>query len=149
MKRLLIAAGASLMLAACNNQESGGSSTREMSAMDSLRKEIDDIHIVGMSKMGQLNKLQQRVEHYIDSLDQLPSKAKNAAASLKSKADSLLQDLNYADFAMNKWMHEYYNPAIKDTLANQPEKLLEYLRNEREKAQKITDAIVQGIEREL
>ena len=50
MKRLLIAAGAALMLAACNNQESGGSSTREMSAMDSLRKEIDDIHIVAKSE---------------------------------------------------------------------------------------------------
>ncbi len=149
MKRLLVVAGAALLLTACNNQDKSGSAKEEMSAMDSLRKEIDDIHIVGMSKMGQLNKLQQRVSHYIDSLDQLPAKAKTAAASLKAKADSLLQDLDYADFAMNKWMQEYYNPAIKDTLANQPEKLMEYLRNEKEKAQKITDAIVQGIERKL
>lgn len=119
-------------LAACNDGQ-----------VDKLKKEIDDIHIVGMSKMGRLNKLQQATQNFIDSLSNVGGEAREAALELRAKADSVLNDLNYADYAMNTWMSEFYSHG--DTLANKKDELLKYLELEKEKSSKVTDAILNGI----
>ncbi len=98
-----------------------------------------------MSKMGKLNKLQQRTQAFIDSLSNLPAQSKEKALELRSKADTLLSELNYADFAMDKWMNEYYS--ARDTLKNETERLMEYLQNEKDKAQKVTDAILNSMKK--
>ncbi len=134
-----------MILIACNNNQHGdqASGAEPKTTIDSLLKDIDDIHIVGMSKMGQLNTWQQKTQRFIDSLGTLPAKAKTEAASLRAKADSLLSELNYADYAMNTWMPEFYSHA--DTLADKVDLRLNYLRTEKEKAEKVTAAIVDGI----
>ena len=145
MKKLILPVAIAVSLMACNNNNHSGhgSDKTAKTPIDSLKKEIDDIHVVGMSKMGRLNNLQQQTQRFIDSLSNLPGKAKDAALSLRAKADTLLSELNYADYAMNTWMPEFYSHS--DTLADKPEQLLEYLKNEKEKASKVTDAIVKGI----
>src|SRR5690606_20775310 len=109
MKKLFLATAVALTLLACNNEDHSKHRTvaEPKTPIEKLQKEIDDIHIVGMSKVGKLNKLQQRTQSFIDSLSNLPVKSKEMALELRSKADSLLSELNYADFAMDKWMHEY------------------------------------------
>ena len=79
----------------------------------------------------------------IDSLDKLPAKSKEQVKNLRAEADSLLQELDYADFAMNKWMPDFYGKA--DTLSNDVKAKISYLIAENEKATRITDAIVNGI----
>lgn len=145
-KNLLPIAVAVLLLTACNNNNQHGDHARgaePKTTVDSLLKDIDDIHIVGMSKMGQLNTWQQKAQRFIDSLSKLPAKAKAETESLRAKADSLLSELNYADYAMNTWMPEFYSHA--DTLADKVDLRLNYLRTEKEKAEKVTAAIVEGI----
>jgi hypothetical protein len=46
---------------------------------------------------------------------------------------------------MNKWMPEFYTHT--DTFANDLVRRLEYLKQEKEKSVKITDAIISGIRR--
>ena len=133
----------SLLLAACNNATPETIPSAETKEVDSLNKLIDDIHVKGMSKMGQLNNWQNRTRAFIDSLDKLPAKSKEQVKNLRAEADSLLQELDYADFAMNKWMPDFYGKA--DTLSNDVKAKISYLIAENEKATRITDAIVNGI----
>lgn len=134
-----------LLVQACNNDQSNTTEQAQQTQADSLTKEIDDIHIKGMSKMGQLNNWQKKTRAFIDSINQLPAKSIAAAENLRQEAERLLKDLDYADYAMNEWMPEFY--AHPDTLSEYPAKKLDYLKTEKEKAAKITEAIVSGIRR--
>jgi len=147
MKKRMLPVVIAIAVMACNNNDHNthGSNTTAQTPVDSLKKEIDDIHIVGMSKMARLNQWQQRTQQFIDSLSNLPGQVKDAARALRSQADTLLSELNYADYAMNTWMPEFYSHT--DTLSDKPEQLLEYLKNEKDKASKITDAILEGIKK--
>ncbi|MCR6722209.1 MAG: hypothetical protein NVV59_18400 [Chitinophagaceae bacterium] len=146
MKKLLIPAAIVLTLAACNNADTAAKDDKApKTPIEMLKKEIDDIHIIGMSKMGRLNTLQQHTQRFIDSLSNLPGKMNDATLSLRAQADSLLNELNYADYAMNTWMPEFYSHT--DTLLDKPDQLLEYLKSEKEKATKVTDAIVEGVKK--
>lgn len=118
---------------------------KPLSLVDSLLKEIDDVHIDGMKKMADLTKLQQQTKRVIDSMNTLPSKIAGATAVYKERLDSLLKELDYAEFAMDKWMPEFY--ANTDTLANNISERIRYLTTEKIKAAKIKDAILGGIQK--
>lgn len=135
--------------AACNNDKKhaghSGSGNEPKTLTDSLMNEIDQIHNSGMSKMYKLTKLQQQTRRVVDSIDKLPAGLKNAVDSYKKNLDSLLKELEYAEFSMDKWMPEYY--ANTDTLADNNSERIKYLTTEKMKASKIMEAILNGIQK--
>lgn len=135
-----------LLLTACNNDSKKDTPSAETVLADSLNKLVDDVHIKGMAKMARLSKMQQRTQQLIDSIGKLPAKAKTAATPLKEKLESLLKELNYADFAMDKWMTEFYVDH-KDTLKDKLSARIEYLRDQQTVAGKVTDAILGSLQK--
>ncbi|MBK8311925.1 MAG: hypothetical protein IPL04_14515 [Chitinophagaceae bacterium] len=103
----------------------------------------DDGHIVGMSKMAKLHKAQQNVKRALDSIAVLPVKTQQAAAEYVAALNKAAEDLNYADFAMEKWMTEY-NP---DSSLNDKEKRLQYLHSEQMKVDKMKNAILNSLQK--
>jgi hypothetical protein len=136
-----------LFLNACN---SGGKKPKPrdgepVSMADSLMKEIDDIHIKGMSKMAQLTRLQSQVRARIDSIAKLNESQQKPIAAYKRDLDSLIKDLEFAEFSMDKWMMDFYdNP---DTLSDKPAERENYLVREKQNAERIRDGILNGISR--
>jgi len=55
----------------------------------------------------------------------------------------LHEDLNYADYGMNTWMQEFK----ADTLQDNKESRIKYLESEKEKVNKIKEAILSGLKR--
>lgn len=148
MKYLFFFLAASLLvLTACNNNDSKkDTASAETVLADSLNKQVDDVHIKGMAKMARLSKMQQRTQQLLDSLGKLPAKARQAATPVKEELEGLLKELNYADFAMDKWMTEFYVDH-KDTLKDNLSARIEYLRNQQTVAGKVTDAILGSLQK--
>jgi hypothetical protein len=147
MKKNILPAIAILILISCNNSDKkhAHGKTGDKAIVDSLKESINDLHDKGMSEMYELTKLQQDTRKVVDSLNALGPNLQGPAASYKASLDSVLKDLEYAEFAMDKWMPEYYGNL--DTLSdNEPERI-KYLQNEITKASKITDAILDGIKK--
>ena len=147
MKKLCIFLAIAIAIISCNSAEtehtgSTGPKTPK-TQVDSLELAIDEGHLVGMSKMGRLTTLQQQTKRMVDSIEKLPAKAQRAVAPYKARLDSLLKDLNYADFAMNKWMNEYQ----MDSAINNAKQRVAYLLEEKDKVGKIREAILNGIRR--
>ena len=94
-----------------------------------------------MPKMGKVRGAQARAKAMLDSLAKLPSKAQDAAVDLKKKLETLVNDLNYADFAMDKWMTEFN----MDSAVNNLEMRLKYLESEKGKVTKVKEAILGGL----
>jgi hypothetical protein len=136
-----------IMFIACNNNKSHDNHNlagkEPKTIEDSLLKDIDDGHIVGMSKMSKLHRTQQAVRRTLDSIAALPAKAQDAAAGYVSQLNELIKELDYADFAMEKWMTEYY----QDSLLNNKEQRLLYLRDEKMKVDKMKNAILNGLQK--
>ena len=128
------------LLIACNNSTTGTTDADSATA-DTLMKEVMKGHDVGMAKMQKLSAAQKRTEELLDSIARLPAKAKEATASLKTNLDSLVKDLNYADFAMNKWMSEFNY----DSFRNDMKERIRYLTDERLKVGKTKEAILNSL----
>ena len=79
----------------------------------------------------------------LDSIDKLPAKAKQAAAPLRTKLDSLQKDLSYAEFAMNKWMEEFN----MDSAVNNVKERIDYLGSEKMKVSKVKEAILGSLQK--
>lgn len=112
-------------------------------ALDSLQHAVDDGHNAGMSKMFKLDKAREKTRHLLDSIGKLPGKARQAAEPYRADLDSLLKNLDYADFAMTKWMNEYRY----DSLKNDAEARIKYLAEEKLKVTKVKEAILGGLDR--
>lgn len=108
-----------------------------------LWKEVMEGHDIGMAKMGKLTRAEQAARRMLDSIEKLPAKAKQAAAPLKLKLDSLQKDLSYAEFAMNKWMEEFNI----DSAENDMKKRIEYLKSEKLKVSKVKESILSGLQK--
>ncbi|MEO5946355.1 MAG: hypothetical protein ABIP79_06025 [Chitinophagaceae bacterium] len=130
---------------ACNNNHDGHKPSEKApkTLEDSLIKDIDEGHIVGMSKMAKLHKAQQNVKRALDSIAVLPAKAQQDAAEYVAELNITAGDINYADFAMEKWMTEY-NP---DSSLNDKEKRLLYLQSEQMKVGKMKSAILNSLQK--
>ena len=148
MRKIILPLIAAIAIASCNSSDKKhdhGKTSGGNGLVDSLKETINDLHDKGMGKMYELTKLQQDTRRIVDSLDALGPNLQGAVASYKASLDSILKDLDYAEFAMDKWMPEYYSNT--DTLSdNEPERI-KYLQNEIDKASKITDAILDGIKK--
>lgn len=121
-----------ILLAACKNPDE-----------DTLLNEVNDGHNAGMARMGRLTRAQQEATRLLDSLNKLPAKARQAAGPYKTKLESLLRDLDYADFSMNKWMSEFN---WDSSFANARGKI-SYLQTEKEKVTKVKEAIISSLQK--
>lgn len=130
----------SLSLFACGNNENKSPETVKA---DSLFRDVMDGHDIGMAKMGRLTRAEQTARRMLDSIQKLPSRAREAAEPLRVRLDSLQKDLSYAEFAMNKWMNEFN---IDSAVGNVKQRI-EYLESEKIKVQKVKEAIVGGLEK--
>ena len=129
--QLFVIAFFTISITACNSIENNHNghiqSNEPKTRADSLLKDVDDDHITGMSKMGRLTRAEQTTRRLLDSIAKLPAKAKQAAAPLKIKLDSLQKELSYAEFAMNKWMNEFN----MDSSVNNMQERINYLGSEK------------------
>lgn len=151
MKYFFFPAMVLCLLCACNNNDKkstdhsghNGSGNEPKTLTDSLLKDIDDGHIVGMSKIGKLHNTRNDVQRVIDSIGKLPAAVRQAAASYTEGLRAVIKDLEYADFAMEKWMMEYDQDSAKD---NAEQRLL-YLKDEKMKVDKMKEAILSSLQK--
>jgi hypothetical protein len=140
----LLLAGWLVLSSACNNTGGDpGSHVPARTKADTLQDEVNEGHNIGMGKMGRLTRAQQEVTRLLDSVSKLPAKTQQAAAPYKARLESLLQDLNYADFAMNKWMNEF---KWDSTFADVKSKI-RYLEPEKEKVTRVKEAILHSLQK--
>jgi len=136
-----------LFLLACNDSKTDhsghGQNKKPQTEADSLMKDVEDGHNIGMAKMGRLTRAEQTARRLIDSIEKLPAKARQAAAPLKIKLDSLQKDLSYAESAMNKWMNEFN----MDSALNNAQERIEYLQSEKLKVSKVKEAILGSLQK--
>jgi hypothetical protein len=132
-----------LLVTSCNNNKTTATHKESKTMVDSLYDDVMDGHDVGMGKMARLNHMQQQTKHLLDSITKLPVKAQQAATPYKAKLDSLLKDLDYADFAMNKWMEEF----SLDSAKNNVQQRIKYLSDEKDKVGKVKSAILNSLEK--
>jgi hypothetical protein len=135
-----------LIAFACKNadKKSGShshSGTEPKTQTDSLLKDIDEGHVVGMSKIGKLHNTKKAVQRVIDSIGKLSASAKQSFAPYVKDLNSVIKDLDYADFAMEKWMTEYVDDSLKDIA----EKHINYLEDEKMKVDKMKEAILSSL----
>ena len=113
------------------------------STADSLMKEIDDGHMIGMSKMAKLHNTRKEIQRIIDSIGTLPAKAQQAVAPYLTRLQSVIKDLDYADSGMDKWMTEFEMDSALDNLA----KRIKYLTEEKLKVEKMKDAMLTSLQK--
>jgi hypothetical protein len=129
-----------IIAVACNN--SGKTATNDLEKQaDSLYKDVMHGHDMGMAKGPAVEKATEWAQKAIDSISKLPAAAQQAAAGYKQQLDSLLKDLNYADFSMNKWMEEMKWDPSKIELNER----IKYYTEEKMKVEKVKDAIFNSL----
>jgi len=146
MKRLLLPVVIVFLVIACNSNDKKtegppGSTHAPKTLTDSLLKDIDEGHILGMSKIGKLHNTKKAVLRIIDSIGTLPAKTQQTYAPYVGRLNEAIKDLDYADFAMDKWMTEY----TEDSAADDAEKHIKYLSDEKMKVDKMKEAILTSI----
>ncbi len=129
----------------CNNSDKKNTERGDESKTiaDSLMKIIDDDHIVGMSKIGKLHTMQKEVQRVLDSIGKLPAKAQQTAAPYVAGLNAVIKDLEYANFAMDKWMTEFDMDSAVDNM----EQRIKYLSDEKMKVGKMKEAILSSMQR--
>ncbi|MET0638196.1 MAG: hypothetical protein ABWZ25_19355 [Chitinophagaceae bacterium] len=139
--RTVILSVLSFLLFACNNESSDVVKKGQKTLVDSLELDVNKGHIVGMSKMGKLNRYQQYVKGLRDSIDQLAATGQRGLMDFRLRLDSLQRQLDTADLVMNKWMAEYR----PDSLKNDPETRAAYLNSEKIKIDTMVGLILLAI----
>lgn len=127
---------------ASENQHEGhgghGKTNVPKTPADSLYTQVMDIHDQVMPKMGKIRGAQKQAQQMLDSISTLPAQQAKTAASYKQQLETLVSDLNYADFAMDKWMVEFNLDSAKDNL----ELRMVYLQSELDKVLNVKKAIL-------
>jgi len=108
---------------------------------DSLYKQVMDIHDQVMPKLGKIRGAKNRAQQMLDSLSKLSVRQAKELATYKQDVESLINSLDYADFAMDKWMIEFNMDSAKD---NQ-ELRVAYLKAELDKVSNVKKAILSSL----
>ena len=131
-----------LIAAACNDttedaaaKRTNGYSDQPQSKEDSLIKDVMHDHDEGMARMGKLTVAIRQLRAKADSL--IKSK-RNPEAEKK-----VLEELEYAESAMNTWMREFNMDSLKDQAARR----LDYLEKEKQKVSRVRENIFESIRR--
>ncbi len=133
---------ACLSITACNNSKSDEAKVDPLQAQaDSLEKQVVEGHDVAMPKSMKIPKLQKEAQRLIDSISTLPAKAREASAPLRAKLEELVNELNYADNAMNKWMAEINF----DSALNNLDQRIKYFADEKIKVDKVKEAVLNSV----
>lgn len=140
---ILLFTASTVLLFSCGSNNSAPAKSAEQSLSDSLFDEVMDGHNVGMAKMVKLTDAKKKAQVIIDSIQKLPARAQQAAAPLLTQIDSLKKQLDYAEFAMNKWMEEINI----DSANNDLKKRIQYLTDEKDKVNKVKTAILASLQK--
>jgi len=132
-------------LIACNNSGNNSDSKEKkpLSVTDSLMNLVMEGHDAVMPKMGKIRGAQKKAKQMLDSLSNLPSKMQQSVADLKGKLESLVNDLSYADYSMDRWMSEFKMDSAKENI----DERIKYLTEEKLKIDKVKEAILNGLAR--
>ena len=151
MKKLLplLLLTALIYTTSCNNSKTNDSETdhsghktdEPKTEADSLMMQVMEGHDAVMPKMGKVRGAQKEAQRLLDSVSALPAKAQEAAKTLKQELETLINELNYADFAMDKWMVEFNMDSAKDNM----EQRIQYLTDEKMKVTKVKEAVLNGL----
>lgn len=145
---LLVLALLGFFAIACNNSNkkngsNANSGNEPITIVDSLLKDIDEGHILGMSKIGKLHNMQKAVQRAIDSIGKLPANALQAVSPYIVQLNAAIKDLEYADFAMEKWMTEFDMDSALDNMEHR----IKYLTDEKLKVSKMKEAILTSMQK--
>jgi hypothetical protein len=147
MKKIILPIVILSVITACNSKEdknhSGHKKEIPATKQDSLYEEVMAGHDEVMPKIGKIKGAQKKAQQLIDSIATLPEKAQAAAADLKLELKTLINDLNYADIAMDKWMMEFNMDSMKENINER----INYLANEKMKVGKVKEAILSGLQK--
>ena len=143
---LIVLLALSISLLSCQsateNQHEGhsghGKGNEPKTPADSLYVQVMEIHDQVMPKMGKIRGAQKQAQQFLDSLSGLPGQQARAVAPYKQELETLISELNYADFAMDKWMVEFNLDSAKDNQALR----IAYLRSELDKVSNVKKAIL-------
>lgn len=133
-----------LVFSSCQDSttHSGHGSSSSVSAPqtpeDSLYHLVMEVHDEVMPKIGKVRRAQQMAQQRLDSVS---LKAKNTDNAYRRQLEQLISELNYADFAMDKWMVEFNTDSLKDNLILR----MQYLQDELEKVKKVKSAILTSL----
>ena len=149
MARVLYSTLALFVLISCQNtststevgHENHTATDGPKTPADSLYGQVMDVHDLVMPKMGKVRGAQKRAQEVIDSIAALPSITARPLTAYKKDLESLVSDLNYADYAMDQWMMEFN----LDSGKNNSEVRLSYLRAELDKVTKVKVAILTSL----
>ena len=136
------------VLLACQSSSDNSSDHSAHSAMeapktpaDSLYGQVMEMHDLVMPKMGKVRGAQKRAQALLDSIGSLPTRSAATLTPYKKELETLVSELNYADYAMDQWMMEFNLDSGKNNI----EIRLAYLRAELDKVSKVKDAVVNSL----
>lgn len=142
MERILTFIAIIFITIACN-QSPSSERPRAKSASDSLMNDVMDGHNKAMAKLSRLHETQKKCQQMADSISRLPAGSQKNSASYKIRLDSALSRLNFADYAMDKWMNEFN----MDSESNDIDKRIKYLQSEKVKISKVRDVITSSLQK--
>jgi TolA-binding protein len=132
----------SVLMGSCNNEkktDAGGDAAQA----DSLQDQVIDLHDIAMPKSMKIPDLEKKLQTLLDSIGKLPAKAQEAAAPLKTRLNEALDELSYAETAMDKWMTEFKLDSAKHDMQQR----IQYLTEEKLKVSKVKDAVLNSMEK--
>ncbi|MBK7098699.1 MAG: viral A-type inclusion protein [Sphingobacteriales bacterium] len=141
MKKLVLLLAITFWLTSCNNNEKN--EKNEANPVDKILDEIIEGHDVAMPKMKKLERLQNEIKSSLDSVQKLPETARTKLAPYKSALESTLKDLQNADSYMHKWMDEFGYDSLKDNV----DERIKYLKSEAEKVNEMKTAVLNSIQK--
>ncbi len=140
MKKIIILMLSVSVLFACQSNKKEKENPLEKEAKV-LEDEVMEGHDIAMPKSVKIPELEKKVKGMLDSIGKLPAKAKEAAAPLKAKLETLAADLSYAGNAMHKWMDEFEYDSARNNL----EQRIKYLTDEKLKVTKMKEAVLNSL----
>ncbi len=148
-KQIAFVFGISLALFACGGSDHSGhgAAAGPKTPLDSLYASIWDAHDVVMPKMGKIRGAQKKAGQLLDSITLAWSTRSlaepDSVKAWKQGLQSLLDELNYADYSMDRWMTEFNI----DSAQQKGETRRPYLESEKGKVDKVKDAILRSLSR--
>lgn len=108
---------------------------------DSLFHDVMEGHDAGMARMNLISKYLKKTREALDSLQNLP--IEKVDVLYQQDLVDLQEDLNYAQYGMNTWMDEFKIDSAKGNT----ELREKYLQSERDKINKVKEAILNSLQR--